>query len=174
MKKKTKRRFLIIAAPLAVLLVLVLAYALIINGPVTELSSRLARYHNQGIIRFYVDGEPIAFDNVSVTLTTTNTTENAVMQNGSFFFRNGEYGSNTVRFTIPATLYNGSVDIPVAAEYVSENNWNVNVFMMGISINTESETVKVEGLVTNLDFHYFTTTTVPLDGSEIKLTASGI
>jgi len=177
MKTKTKRRLLFIAVPMAVLLILVLACLAISYGPTTELSCRLAWWHNQGSVSCSVDGEAVSLEGIPVALTTENATENAVIQDGHFLFRKGDYGKNTVRFTIPAALYGGDVDIPITAEFFSANSWHVNLFMLPVSINTESATVNIEAWVlsfTDPEFHYFNSITAPLDGTELILKASGI
>jgi len=177
MKTKTKRRLFLIAAPLTILLALALAYLAISYGPTTELSCRLAWWHNQGSVNCNANGEAVSLEGIPVTLTTENATENAVIQDGHFLFRKGDYGKNIVHFTIPAALYDGDADIPITAEFFSANSWHVNLFMLPVSINTKSATVNIEGWVlsfTGSEFHYFNTVTAPLDGTEIILAASGI
>jgi len=153
-----------------------LGYFFIINGPSSELSSRLASWHNQGSIILYVDGKETTLNDIPVSLEIEGIVEESVIRHGKFLFQKGEYGRNSVRFTIPAALYEGVYDIPITAEYTNFNNWHVNLYLMNITVDTQSATVKIEGHVytaTDIAFHPFNSTIVPLDGSEITVKAYG-
>ncbi|MCL1951715.1 MAG: hypothetical protein FWF60_04780 [Oscillospiraceae bacterium] len=185
MKKKTKPWVLVLEALVAFALLSPLGYVgyvavrrIIINNP-TELSSRLARYHNGGSVLFALDGALLQLktDGIPITLQTERATEGTVLNNSYFRFRKGDYGKNTVRFTIPAALYDGKADIPVTAEYFNANGWHVNAWHISVLADRETGTVTVIGFVqplTDTHRHEFNTVTAPLDGTEIILTASGI
>ena len=175
MQTKTKRLLLLIAAPLTILLVLALAYLAISYGPTTELPSRLSRYHNLGEITLTVDGENVSPNGMEITLHTQFEEHTERIKNGNFRFLHGDYGPNTLTFTIPAALFGGKQDIPVTIEYFNYNNWHVNHYQMEIAIVTQEGTTAMRAQVqaiTDREPHIFKNAAASLDDPAMILRAS--
>ena len=173
MQTKPRRLFLLVIAGT---LVVLLAYtSVFVIALWNELPSRLSRYHNLGEITLSVDGEEVSLDGIEITLRAYDWKQTERITNGNFRFRPGEYGENTIEFTIPAAMYGGKRDIPVTIEYINFNNWHVNHYQMTIAIDTQGGTAAMRAQVQAISDrgpHIFKDAIVSLNDPAMILRAS--